>query len=753
MEAIQVNQRLRPVRYAFIVNEGDAEAALAAVSLNTVLWGGIYNPIVPLTPQPERETMIAAFDPDAIINLTGAELDPGLAERYRLRILTPDRFVDRDRGDRRRLAFGFDILPLLRQIYETEVRHSAEPTRAVLVRTEAGDGWPEYVSFAFGTFARIPALDTDFADVFRRALRARELVFDPENLSDQFADILSPIETTGYALRVFAPPAAVSSHILYVGDHRNWADLITFWNLRATGRKVLFIAAEGHERFTALIRAVAAQGRYPINPQIENEPDLQKAPSINDGSFERVCDSIAGLEGIGPLSRRVWQPRFGRRDEFYPGDIDACALEAKAGEELSILQEGRMTPVKLISPDQLDEDRTSIGDYEWAIDMTMLGGLRDNNYCFAFPQEPAVDRVVRGCFIGGPGAPRLGRHGVVILHNSPRGTLYPSPVETQKIFGALFHQVGLEMEPSRPGRYASEIIRKMGRLHSDCRVFKLQGVREVLDRLSHGGILTKGNIHDIVMSPDHWRPDFYERVFIRAGQGGRLNFTHIFEFLLEKRVIRPGFKLSCRTCHGEEWYHVSEFSEEYTCRFCFSRQRVNFASARDWQYKADGLFQIRDSALGSLAVVVSLWRFEHLNSLRHGRYETSINVRDPKTGWASELDYAYLVVDQFKASYELVLGQAAKGGAFTAQDSANMKALADRLGKRPWLSFATLRENFSGDDKRLLNDLIRDDYRVIALTRLELDPYDLYDRFAGTRHQYAVTLRDLSENTRQLNLS
>jgi hypothetical protein len=108
------------------------------------------------------------------------------------------------------------------------------------------------------------------------------------------------------------------------------------------------------------------------------------------------------------------------------------------------------------------------------------------------------------------------------------------------------------------------------------------------------------------------------------------------------------------------------------------------------------------------------------------------------------------MVDQFNTSYELVLGQAAKGGAFTAEDSAKMRALADRFGRRPWLSFSTLRETFSDDDKRLLNELVRDGYRVIPLTRL--DPYDLFDRFAAAPHKYGVALRHLSDNTRHLNL-
>jgi len=746
MEAIHVRQRLRPIRYAFMINEGDMEAALAAVSCNTVLWGGIYNPIVPFTPEPEREGLLAEFDPDEIVDLTSGSLDKAFLDRYLFHVVTPEYFVDRDRGGRR-LAFGFDILPILRQIHEKEVRYSTDPTRAALVGTTV-DGWLEYVSFVFGSFSRLPHLEIDFLDVFRRALRARDVVFDPTNIPNELAEIVSPIQATGYGLRVFTPPAAISSHILYIGNHRNCADLIEFWNLRATGRTVLFVPMDTYERYGALIRAAAAEGRNPINP----EPELQRAPSLREEVFDRVCDWVGTLN-IGRFQRRDRRPRFGYEADYYVGDIHACELEAKSGEEISILTESRMTPVKLISPDQLDEERTLMGDYRWATDITMSGSLYTNDYTFTFPYEPAVEKVVHQGIIGGPRSVRLGRRTVVTFQDYPRDVLYLIPVQTQAVFAALFEEVGLDMEPSQPGRYAAEIIKKMGgRLHFDCRIFKLQGVRAVIDKLSHGDILTKGNIHDIVTSKDHWRPDFYENIFIRQGQRGKLNFTRIFDFLLEKRVVRPGFTMRCRTCYGEDWYHVSEFDEEYTCRFCFSSQRVNFASARDWQYKADGLFQIRDSALGSLAVIVSLWRIEHLHSLKGGRYHSSANLRDPKTGWACEVDYAYLMVGRFNYPYDLVLGQAAKSGDFTEQDIANMSVLADRFGKRPWLAFSTLRETLSDNDKRLLNDLADRGYRVIALTRLELDPYDLHNRFSGAPHQYAVSLRHLSDNTRHLNL-
>ena len=88
MESIHIRQRLRPSRYAFVVKEGDLAASLQAASVNAALWGGIYNPIIPLTPADRRDGLLKAFDPDRLVNLTGASLPSDLVGRFKSRIMT-----------------------------------------------------------------------------------------------------------------------------------------------------------------------------------------------------------------------------------------------------------------------------------------------------------------------------------------------------------------------------------------------------------------------------------------------------------------------------------------------------------------------------------------------------------------------------------------------------------------------------------------------------------------------------------------
>lgn len=759
MESIHVRQRLRPSRYAFVVNEGDLGAALQAASLNAALWGGIYNPIVPLTPGENRDGLLKAFDPDLLVNLTGADIPADLAGRHEHRVAAPAHLVRTDDlTNRRELGLGFNILPLLRHVHEKEVRFSAEPTRAAVLTPQAAAGWPEFAAFAYGSFQWLPGMDVNFEEMFLRGLRARNIDLLELTPPPDYDSLLLPLDFTGYGLRVFGGTANFSSHIIFIGDHRTPADLIEFWNVRATGRTVVFVPAAAYQVFEPLVRLVAAEGRYPINQQVENHADLQKGPSLSDAVFTTVCHWIASL-GLGPLPRRSWRPRFGLEMERYVGDIHVAELEASEGEEISILQNGQMTPVKLIPPPYLADETVRKGQLSWSVEITMSGGFREPEFMFSFPNEPPVEAVVRRGVMGRRGEVRLGRRGIVLQQDWGRSSLHIMPVPTKDVLYALFRQAGLEAEPSQPGQYAEQIVKKMGSLHGDCRIFKIRGVREILDRLGDGSTLTKGNMYQTVMSgtPDehgqNWRPELYNDLTLRYGQGHPLDFGTIFDVLLDKRILRPGFAFRCRMCFKDDWYHVSEFAEEYTCRFCFTPQRVNFASVHEWQYKADGLFRIPDSAQGSVAVILSLWRFEDLADPHRGRYVTSLNLVSGDTGRRYEIDYAYVVMGMFDTSYELVLGQATRYGDFTDDDMQKMAELADRFPRKPYLAFSTLKDHYSDADKARLRSLAGRGYRVIAITREELDPYSLFDRFARAPHKYAVGLNELSENTFHLNVA
>jgi len=542
MESVSVYQRLRPSRYAFIIDEDNLDTALLAVALNTALWGGVYNPIVPIGPAENLAATLQAFDPDFLVVLSEAELPGELSERYCRRIVSRYDLTRADsRTGRRVLGFGFDILPVLHHVHQNEVRFSVQPTRAVIPKPEAVTGWQEFIGFAHGSFQWLPEMDTQYEELFRNLLHARNVsVPELTPLPDQETS-LSPLDFSGHGLRLLGGSGNVSSHVIYVGNHLALSDLLEFWNMRATGRTVAFVPFANYQAFEASVRMTAAEGHYPINRGTDNDADLQRGHSLSDDSFREVCEWIATL-GVGQLPQRRWSPGFGQETEWYVGDISVAEVEASSHEGFAILDGTQMTPVKLITPQYVWRDPMSELRACWTVEVTLLAGYSKHDLMFSFPNEPAVERVVQRALAGGQGEVRLGRRGIVLqgLQDFGRPNFHLMPIKTRDVFEALFQQADLKIWPSQPGEYADQIIRKMGSLHGDCRVFKIKGVREILDRLGDGSVLTKGNMYETVTRavPDelgqNWRPELYDDLILQHGQREPLKFSTIFDVTSRK---------------------------------------------------------------------------------------------------------------------------------------------------------------------------------------------------------------------------
>ena len=97
-----VNVKLRPIKLAFLVNPNDKASLLKAIEINTFLWGGAYNPIIPTYKQisskwkkfPHERNISAKsvvsgyldnFDPDYVVPM-GECVDYKLDVGYRKKI-------------------------------------------------------------------------------------------------------------------------------------------------------------------------------------------------------------------------------------------------------------------------------------------------------------------------------------------------------------------------------------------------------------------------------------------------------------------------------------------------------------------------------------------------------------------------------------------------------------------------------------------------------------------------------------------
>jgi hypothetical protein len=88
MTTLSASLRLRPTRIGFLVSPTDMEAIRRIMQLSTCLWGGFYNPIIPVSstiPDVWKEPLL--LDPD------GLRLGKGYLDFFE-----PDVFVEAGSG-------------------------------------------------------------------------------------------------------------------------------------------------------------------------------------------------------------------------------------------------------------------------------------------------------------------------------------------------------------------------------------------------------------------------------------------------------------------------------------------------------------------------------------------------------------------------------------------------------------------------------------------------------------------------------
>ena len=149
-EAINATIRVRPLRFGFVIKPNDRAALKRAIEVNTCLWGGIFNFIIPLfrrTPKryndhPFRgpnakqllDGFVEAFEPDFLV-----EAEPGLASRISFpgeRVIGFDDLFRRDEHGRG--GYGLTLFDVCDALYQDTFRFVQRHPQRVVV-PQAGD--------------------------------------------------------------------------------------------------------------------------------------------------------------------------------------------------------------------------------------------------------------------------------------------------------------------------------------------------------------------------------------------------------------------------------------------------------------------------------------------------------------------------------------------------------------------------------------------------------------------------------------
>src|SRR2546425_2949905 len=75
--------KYRPVRVGFLVEDGNVDDIVMATGINTLLWGGIYNPIITVSGDTDLATqLLKLFLPDVLFAIRGNQTIDKFLSRY-----------------------------------------------------------------------------------------------------------------------------------------------------------------------------------------------------------------------------------------------------------------------------------------------------------------------------------------------------------------------------------------------------------------------------------------------------------------------------------------------------------------------------------------------------------------------------------------------------------------------------------------------------------------------------------------------
>jgi hypothetical protein len=752
MSSLSVSVRYRPIRLGFCVQKGDLNGLERALRLTHTLWGGRFNPIVPVAPPGESnelaKALIEAFHVDALYPASNAEPIRQFIESYRY-LPWPnferELFVASARG---RIASFLDVYHPLGAVFEEHIKDKPEPRVAsILYEWDVADPLRYVLLATFGAYPSRDDIGKDYADFFVTNLRGKRVALAandplPEDSYKAFTpSVLSVfnLDWSGWSSR--------GNPGFYVGDSGNFDDILDYWNLRAAKVDLFFFDLAHRARLMPIKDALMqVLQRRPADP-------VGWLDSI--AFWSRLREIPAGL-GLPP--RAIWSfsnPGIWNGLNLNPPSIYINEQSVLANVNGS--EESRPS-ISFQLPKKPFFDPPELYGQSVVVSLRPIVDLSGHEDCTLTPPYiPELNQYYTSKATFGTTGLRSEPDGRLAVFTDVRTSdLTIQAIPTRDLIVQIFKILGMKLEPSQPGLVASRLIRQMGGLQG-CRVFKITGVRNLINKYGPMTSFTKGSAIQAIGQNDAvtGQPNFanFAKLYIEQRNVPDLKPEQAFTFLTRKGVFRAGLKLKCPNCHLDSWVSLDDIASEVQCELCGNWfQITDQLHDRDWAYRRSGLFGREDHQQGSIPVAITLQQIDTLLS-PDMIYSTAMSIA-PLTADIARCETDFVIISQrhYERRTPLAIGECKSNGEITAQDVQNLTRVADALdGDRvePFIIFAKTSPFTQEEIERCRTAQPEHRFRAILLSDRELEPYFVYER---TETEFdirssAISLEDLARAT------
>jgi len=720
-----LTQKLRPVRIAFLVNPMDKETVQKAIHINSLLWGGIFNPLLPCYKRlpkiwsdhkSKSETglsvirgYIEGFDPDYFVNLSSYSAAQLKIEEDN--IIQIENLLKSFREDDAPTV-GVGIFEVLNQFVYDELRFTRKDTIDFIKPNVEGP----HKLFLSSIYGDLGEFEDRFYNEYLHDFEVQETTVEMQN----YIEFAKPKYMFPRRLCSEYLEQRLRESFLFYLDASNVLDVIDYWNLRAAGFDVIPFPkqADKQEIVKKLAKSVIenAYRPYRYNKDMYNHASFIKSRCTKESELKKFSESLnieKAKKGKGfKFSFQHWYPRIWNdwaRRNAQENIISAYSKE----KDIDLLDGQNEFRIRVLDPEfDIFHANTSGPRFANEIDSRIYG--HDELLAQAIPLGGEHLSNVIGKYSIREW--RISKTGPVYLSNHKNWSISYEPPLAEPVMKAWFKEQGWDVELSPSGKIAKQMISQLGGIWGIVNL-KHEKLIKLFQDLNNKGFISennfKGRISQIVNEDGVW-----------------IERERFIKNLLDKNIFQLGIQLVCPTCSQKTWYSLEAISNAVQCASCLNDYKIQSIGLDDkqWAYKATGTFGLPKQAYGAYSVLLTLHALTRNN---HDKVTPILSFDAKKGNKEIETDLCLVTEKEFRdeTTQELVFAECKTYNKFEKKDIDRMKTLAKEFPGAV-LVFATMRESLTGSEKKMIKPLVNSGRRhwkaeqtynpVIILTGTEL---------------------------------
>jgi len=797
MSQLNASIRLRPIRIGFLVKPTDMTSIRKVMRASMCLWGGTYNPIIPVS-----RTQPAIWRDPRFRSLTGRELargyarffepdvyvesSPGLADQVGLagvrdsiadELYTLAEFLEAERGKSwAEPKFGLPVTDILHDLYKAEERFVLrEPGRALVVRREQNCAAAEAILGCYPTENEVAHFERDYRDVYK----PEEVSWTPETWLAHFQhEGLSPRIVTAHGL-----DRRRSWHhepVIFVFNPDEPCDLIDLWNLRLEPSPVLPVPLGWIDPLGDYLRDQILQHHRPLEGNdhgVMHHSTLEFSRSISEERAQLLAKTLSEDLPAGCLSVKFWRTPIWHehRETMVSAPVrmqitaeeSRIALRSHEGDE-------RLASFRAITPSFASKYGLNAG--RW-VNVVSVSGHATDEVGTVIPFNTFDRRWPRLRFAGGDRTP-VGTEGWVFKQRYSNWDETLKLPSMDEIVHQSLQQEGVEAQLSEPGRIAKQMLQRIGWLWN-VPLLKDRETLRLLNRMAASYRVRSSDEQTVAeefagrtSSLVDWQRLLRDRNERELARGSIDDFT-------KREIIRVGIQTTCPHCEFRNWADLDAVGYELRCERCLNNypfpQGAIASRSANFRYRVIGPFAVPDYGLGSYGALLTLHALEGIGGFaRDMTFATATDLSFD--GHKVEADFIAIkrnTTGDHVQQPDLIIGECKSFGEGDLIKDGDLKKLRLVCGKLPGsvVVISVLRDYFTASEAERIRRFVqwarRDDgygratNPVILLTGTELfASFHLYSAWEGlgephskyTGYHHIKDVRALAETTQAIYL-